>query len=145
MNKDEMLKDKEQLARIIAFELCPQRYHKELYGEESMCYSDNNFSDCIKIKEVVDKIYDEGYQKVSEDEFVLKQDEVWEFRKDQAEVKFLKHKIKQETALEILQELNDEGYKIYKRQGNTLDAGNFNWLIAYTMRKYDIDLEDNND
>lgn len=143
MSKDEMLKDKEQLARIIAFELCSQRYHKELYGEESMCYSDNNFSDCIKIKEVVDKIYDEGYQKVSEDEFVLKHSEVDEFRKDQAEVKFLKHKIKQEMAREILQELY-----MYFTEDCLCGLRNCNkdhksaGLVKRLAKSYDIELED---
>lgn len=50
----------------------------------------------------------------------------------------IKAKTEQEAKREILNELNDEGYKIYKQQGNTFDADNFNWLIAHTMQKYDI-------
>lgn len=57
MNENEMIEDKEQMARIISFELCPQKYHKEWYGEEARCYADNNYADCAKIKEVVDKLY----------------------------------------------------------------------------------------
>lgn len=68
MNENEMIKDKEQMARIIAFELCPHRHHKELYGENAKCYADNNFGDCAKIKEVVDKIYNAGYRKVADDD-----------------------------------------------------------------------------
>lgn len=70
MNKDEMIEDKEQMARIIAFDLCPHRYHKELYGENARCYADNNFGDCAKIKGVVDKLYNAGYRKVADDEII---------------------------------------------------------------------------
>ena len=56
---------------------------------------------------------------------------------------FAKNKATKKTVREILQEINDEGYKIYKQQGNTFDADNFNWLIAYTMRKHGIEMERN--
>lgn len=49
--------------------------------------------------------------------------------------------IKQDAKREILKELNDEGYRIYKQQGDTFDAGNFNWLIAHTMQKHGIERE----
>ena len=48
---------------------------------------------------------------------------------------------KQEIVKKILQELSDEGYKIYEQQGYTFDIGNFYWLIAYAKRKYKINLE----
>lgn len=107
MNKYEIFEDKEQLARIIAFELCPQKYHKEWYGEEARCYADNNFSDCIKIKEVVDKIYNAGYRKVGEDEIV--------------ESMKTYDRARQETAREILQELE----KMFgtSREFNWIDIG----------------------
>lgn len=58
---------KEEIARIIAFDLCSQRNaHRQLFGDKSMCYSDNNFAECTKIKSVVDKIYNAGYRKVDE-------------------------------------------------------------------------------
>ena len=75
MNKDEMIKDKEQMARIIAFSLCPQRYHKKWWGENEKCYSDNNYPDCAKIKKVVDKLYNEKYRKLVEGEIVVKESE----------------------------------------------------------------------
>lgn len=147
MNKDEMLKDKEQMARIIAFELCPYKYHKEWWGENAKCYSDNNFAHCPRIKEVVDELYNAGYEKIREDEFVLKQSEVAEFRKDQAEVKFLKDKIKQETAREILQEIFtllhtikrqdfEDGVPYYSEEVEI-----FNDRLSEIFNKYGIELE----
>ena len=75
MNENEMIEDKEQMARIIAFDLCPKKYHKEWYGEGARCYADNNFGDCAKIKEVVDKLYNAHYRKVADDEIVVKKGE----------------------------------------------------------------------
>ena len=95
MNKDEMIKDKEQIARIIAFELCPQRYHKELYGENAKCYSDNNFGDCKKIKAVVDKLYNAGYRKVADDEIVIKKRQYEQLKKYNRDRKRLRLKWQQ--------------------------------------------------
>lgn len=81
MNENEMIKDKEQMARIIAFELCPYKYHKEWWGENAKCYSDNNFAHCPRVKEVVDKIYNANYRKVGEDEIVIKKSEYKELKK----------------------------------------------------------------
>ena len=97
MNKDEMINDKEQMARIIAFELCPQRHHKELYGENAKCYADNNFGDCAKIKEVVDKLYNAGYRKVADDD----DDEIVESMKTY-------ERARQQTAREILQYIHNK-------------------------------------
>ena len=55
----------EEMARIIAFDLCPNRHVHAKWGEEAQCYSDNNFSECTKIKNVVDKLYNAGYRKES--------------------------------------------------------------------------------
>lgn len=56
----------EEMARIIAFELCPNRAIHKKWGEEAQCYSDNNFAECKEIKNVVDKLYNAGYRKESE-------------------------------------------------------------------------------
>ena len=60
----------EEMARIIAFDLCPNRHVHAKWGEESQCYSDNNFAECTKIKNVVDKLYNAGYRKIPENEVV---------------------------------------------------------------------------
>lgn len=85
MNKDEMIKD---MAKVLCGMECK--------------YCEN----CFHLKQAT-ALYNAGYRKVADDEVVFKQSEVDEFRKDQAEVKFLKNKIKQETAREILQKLKD--------------------------------------
>ncbi len=61
MTKQEQL---EEMARIIAFDLCPNRLiHANSYGEKAQCYADNNFAECAEIKNVVDKLYNAGYKK----------------------------------------------------------------------------------
>lgn len=60
--------------------------------------------------------YNAGYtQKINDDEVVLSISEVEEFRKDQAEVKFLKKQIQEEarkeTAREILQKLRNKKFR----------------------------------
>lgn len=54
----------EEMARIIAFDLCPNGKMHEKWGEEAQCYSDNNFAECTKIKNLVDKLYNAGYRKI---------------------------------------------------------------------------------
>lgn len=61
----------EEMARIIAFDLCPNRSVHAKWGEEAQCYSDNNFAECTKIKNVVDKLYNAGYRKIPENAVVL--------------------------------------------------------------------------
>ena len=75
VSTDCIIKDKEQMARIIAFDLCKQSYHSDWYGNEAQCYSDNNFHDCKKIKVVVDKLYNAGYCRVPENAVVLTREE----------------------------------------------------------------------
>ena len=65
----------EEMARIIAFDLCPNRSVHAKWGEEAQCYSDNNFAECTKIKNVVDKLYNAGYRKIPENAVVLKREE----------------------------------------------------------------------
>ena len=99
MNKDEMMI--KEIAEII-------------YNRQSQCIV-NDCEDCVyagrnncsSIRKA-GAIYNAGYRKVAEDEFVLKQSEIDELRKDQAEVKFLKDKIKQETAREIISIIIDD-------------------------------------
>ena len=65
----------EKMARIIAFELCPNRAIHKKWGEEAQCYSDNNFAECEEIKNVVDKLYNAGYRKIPENAVVLTKEE----------------------------------------------------------------------
>lgn len=147
MNKDEMLKDKEQMARIIAFELCPQKYHKEWYGEEAMCYADNNFGDCKEIKAVVDKLYNAGYRRVGEDEIVIKESEYIDMELFESVIRarndyYLKYeKAKQETAREILQTIENYGFRsLYdKKYGKHYKLTDY--MIANIKHKYGIELE----
>lgn len=70
-----MDKQIEEMARIIAFDLCPNRHVHAKWGEEAQCYSDNNFAECTKIKNVVDKLYNAGYRKIPENAMVINKDE----------------------------------------------------------------------
>ena len=110
--------------------------------------------------DTTEALYNANWRIIGDDEIVLKKSQYeaeqekafleWREEYDQncllrlrvSELEKQLEKAKQETAIEILKDLNDEGYKIYKRQGDTLNAGNFNWLIAYVMRKYDIESEE---
>ena len=69
----------EEMARIIAFDLCPNRHAHAKWGEEAKCYSDNNFAECTKIKNVVDKLYNAGYRKIPENAVVLTREEKQEY------------------------------------------------------------------
>ena len=69
-------KEREEIARIIAFELCPNRSIHKKWGEEAQCYSDNNFAECKEIKNVVDKLYNAGYRKIPENAVVLTREEL---------------------------------------------------------------------
>lgn len=72
---DKKQKQIEEMARIIAFDLCPNRSVHAKWGEEAQCYSDNNFAECTKIKNVVDKLYNAGYRKIPENSVVLTREE----------------------------------------------------------------------
>ena len=73
----------EEMARIIAFDLCPNRSVHAKWGEEAQCYSDNNFAECTKIKNVVDKLYNAGYRKIPENAVVLTREEYEELQTGQ--------------------------------------------------------------
>jgi hypothetical protein len=73
----------EEMARIIAFDLCPNRYQHIRWGEEAQCYSDNNFAECTKIKNVVDKLYNAGYRKIPENAVVLTREEYEKLKSNQ--------------------------------------------------------------
>jgi hypothetical protein len=70
------------MARIIAFDLCPNRSVHVNWGEEAQCYSDNNFSECTQIKNVVDKLINAGYRKkeIPENAVVLTKEEYEELQ-----------------------------------------------------------------
>lgn len=72
-NKEKQI---EEMARIIAFDLCDYgKQHSYVYGDKAKCYSSENFSECIKIKNVVDKLYEQGYRKIDEGSVVFTQEE----------------------------------------------------------------------
>lgn len=152
MNKDEMIEEIEKEQPIA---MMIQRY------------LDNNnikVSNPLLPMHIEEMLNRKNYHKVADDEIVVKKreyenKEIASFLRGRESafcdienfynvpkngINYIKSidKARQETARAILKELNDEGYKIYKQQGNTFDAGNFNWLIAYTMRKYGIELEE---
>lgn len=124
VSTDCIIKDKEQMARIIAFDLCKQSYHSDWYGNEAQCYSDNNFHDCKKIKAVVDKLYNAGYRKVPENAVVLTREEHKQMFKDLiASNKVIEAETRKETAKEIIAtvkscmqdfEDDDDGYILKK-------------------------------
>ena len=109
------MKDKiiEEMARIIAFELCPNRAIHKKWGEEAQCYSDNNFSECTQIKNVVDKLYNAGYRKIPENAVVLTETEYNDLLSD--EVKTIERDIAEYWATEevatVAKELHKEGYR----------------------------------
>ena len=124
MDENEMIKDKEQMARIIAFDLCGQSYHSNWWGNEAQCYSENNFHDCKKIKAVVDKLYNAGYRKVGEDEIV--------------ESMKTYERAREETAREILQELY---YEATSNVSEIVELTTFQ--IEQLANRYGIELEEN--
>lgn len=80
----------EEIARIIAFDLCPNRHVHAKWGEEAQCYSDNNFAECTIIKNVVDKLYNAGCRKIPEGAVVLTREKYDEFLRQGAMIDFLK-------------------------------------------------------
>ena len=63
--KNEELKKK--IAKIIADYFCPQRNeHKNLWGEDRLCYSKMNFAECERIAECTDALIGAGIGDVSE-------------------------------------------------------------------------------
>lgn len=141
MNKDESIKDKEQMARIIAFELCPYKYHKEWWGENAKCYSDNNFAHCPRIKEVVDKLYNANYCKLVEGEIVVKESE---YEKLCHLAYFGYEDVKQETVREILQEVYDTfAKKVENGLPNRLYDDFTSQVVKIIANRHGIELERN--
>lgn len=120
MNKDEMI---EEIKAVIV------RHHSGL-GCDVLCDGDQ----CENCYLTAKDLYYEGYRKVADDEIVLKQSEVDEFRKDQAEAKFLKDKIKKETAREILRLIYNRIK--YKESANPPEIR----IVKYAAKKYGIEL-----
>ena len=94
----------EEIARIIAFDLCPNRHVHAKWGEEAQCYSDNNFAECTKIKNVVDKLYNAGYRKIEKNAVVLTEEEL--FARDEK-----LHKAEREYISALEKCVNDRGAK----------------------------------
>ena len=109
MTKQERI---EEMARIIAFDLCPERHIHANYGEEAKCYSDNNFAECTKIKNVVDKLYNAGYRKADE--------------------------VRKETAGEILTELLDFVNGWFEGVENNDFGVEFNRISKDFSKKYGV-------
>lgn len=64
MTKHEL---REKIARIIAKNLCKNRYsHFQLYGDSANCYSRENFAECEAIADTVDALIAAGIGDVSE-------------------------------------------------------------------------------
>ena len=67
MNNDEL---KKKIAQIIADYFCPQRNeHKNLWGEDRLCYSKMNFAECERIAECTDALIAAGIGDVKERKF----------------------------------------------------------------------------
>lgn len=65
--------EKDKMAQIIAENLCPNgKTHKQLFGEQCMCYSRNNFAECEKICNCVDFLVAAGIGDVGETKEKLK-------------------------------------------------------------------------
>ena len=71
MDKQKQIEELEEMARIIAFVLCPKRNSHIRWGDKAQCYSDNNFAECTQIKNVVDKLCNAGCRKIPENAVVL--------------------------------------------------------------------------
>ena len=108
------------MARIIAFDLCPNRHVHAKWGKEAQCYSDNNFAECTKIKNVVDKLYNAGYRKIPENAVVLTMEDLADMKFTQEhcnlymENKWLKECIplaRKETAEKFAERLIEEADK----------------------------------
>lgn len=168
VSTDCIIKDKEQMARIIAFDLCKQSYHSDWYGNEAQCYSDNNFHDCKKIKAVVDKLYNAGYRRVGENAVVLSREELskrdYEFRqigydeclrnnpKKDIYIKALERKIDQlnakldqarkETATDFIFKV--ESYLGYNDDNETFTKKELLLILAEVAKEqYGVEVEDN--
>ena len=66
MNNEEL---KKKIAQIIADYFCPQRNeHKNLWGDDRLCYSKMNFAECERIAECTDALIAAGIGDVKESE-----------------------------------------------------------------------------
>ena len=58
MNNDEL---KKKIAQIIADYFCPQKNeHKNLWGDDRLCYSKTNFAECERVTECTDALIAAG-------------------------------------------------------------------------------------
>ena len=58
---------KKKIAQIIADYFCPQRNeHKNLWGDDRLCYSKTNFAECERVTECTDELIAAGIGDVSE-------------------------------------------------------------------------------
>ena len=65
MNNDEL---KKKIAQIIADYFCPQRNeHKNLWGDDRLCYSKMNFAECEWVTECTDALIAAGFGDVKEE------------------------------------------------------------------------------
>lgn len=108
----------EEMARIIAFDLCPNRHVHAKWGEEAQCYSDNNFAECTKIKNVVDKLYNAGYRKIPENAVVLtNENEIkqyeWSKMLDKMGVFEFADKVRNETAEKFAERAKEEAFVVF--------------------------------
>ena len=60
---------KKKIAQIIADYFCPQRNeHKNLWGDDRLCYSKTNFAECERVTECTDALIAAGVGDVKEAE-----------------------------------------------------------------------------
>ena len=92
MNNEEL---KKKISQIISEYCCPYgKTHKQLYGDDRMCYSEMNFAECKPITECTDALIAAGIGDVKDAEIERKAYEVasnqyriwFEEQKDRAEV-----------------------------------------------------------
>lgn len=104
----------EEMARIIAFVLCPNRNLHIRWGDKAQCYSDNNFAECTQIKNVVDKLYNAGYRKIPENAVVLNREKYeWLtccFGKFEEIMNDIKEQSRKETAEKFAERLKEKAH-----------------------------------
>lgn len=129
----ESQKQIEEMARVIAFDLCPNRHIHAKWGEEAQCYSDNNFAECTKIKNAVDKLYNAGYRKVCEP--AIKNGEVVGFVNGADYVPknlflFGLSQARKETAEKFAERLKEKASMSFTAMSNGIKVGDTSYQIS---------------
>jgi hypothetical protein len=144
---EEMAKDLEMVEKEAFSKIAKET---QLYVKEHHRYNskeDYSLAHTKTIYELVAEAFIKlGYtkNKILEGSVVLPEDEVYEFRKDSAEVKFLKNKIieqaRKETAKEILQSLLDFVNCEKINQGHSFEK--IKKTLIKVAKTYDVEVEE---